>query len=298
MVDIVTDSRREEVQTQTQQDMRRALEFIEEDIKNASYIYTGDQIQTKRGDRKAIKDHFDINENYNLVLAFWKPQTFPYSRNGGQIPSDCSDDRISDDTSQEDCEILQIEKRTDSLVVYLQDGNPNDKWEGKSLLRRFVLRKYADDETFTDNDQEYLTLALSDGYIDPTNKASGFRNWPYDNEVNLQDNAIKIDKDDKENTSVLVDFVDDPSNNPGNLNDCSEEGYSRTPEESTSFFACVRTAEFQGDFSQGNQDVVIYLRGNPDGRSGYSMSSNSPTPLPTLQTQVMLRGVVDKFIDQ
>lgn len=313
MVDILRSNKREEVFTQTQQDMQRALEFIENDLENAVYIYTGKQLRNDRRDEQinSVASHLDTNDDYEIVLAFWKPEQIPYTLGGPTVPLNCENSdgnknsNLADETSIEECQTLQTERRTYTLVVYLQETDPSNTWSGQSVIRRYQLRKYDSDSTYTEGERKYLTLALqknSDGekiYVDPRKDADGFANWPYDN--NNNDLLGEITPTVNGNTSpVLVDFVDNANNDPGNLPDCSEEGYSRTPavDQSTSFFACVRQAEGEGDFSEGNQDVLVYLRGNPDGRSGFQLSDNSYQKLPTLKTQIMLRGVVDKFINQ
>lgn len=299
MTDMLRESRREKVRTATQQDMQRALNFIESDLESATYIYTGDEIRNSRdddGDIQSVASHLDVNENLEIVLAFWKPELIPYTPGGGRIPENCTESS-SGDLSIEECENLQTQRRTYTLVVYLQETNPTDTWEGKSTIRRYDLRQFKNEE----DSNGFLTLDESPGYVHPTREAEGFGRWPYDiNDIDLQSELPKITRNIK-TTPVLTDYVDTPTNDPGNLPTCPQQGdnYSRTPsvDQSTSFFACVRQATFEGDFNEGNQDVVIYLRGNPDGRSGYQVAPNSYTPLPTLQTRVMLRGIIDKFMN-
>jgi len=318
LTDVVRANQQEKVRTATQQDMERALEFIESDLKNATYIYTGDEIRNQRGDLNSVASHLDVNQDYQIVLAFWKPETIPYSAAGGKVPLQCDDGSgglnsslNSNDTTLEECEDLQVERRTYTLVVYLQDTNPSNTWSGQSIIRRYELRKYDTSDTYTSNSEKYLKLTLNSGYIDPVKQADGFRNWPYDGEdVDLQSSQPVINGN---KSFALADFVDDPSNDTGNLPTCLDESggtdtngngaidvYSRTPaaNQSKSFFACVRESSLDGDVSEGNQDVILYLRGNPDGRSGYNIkTSDSYTPLPTLSSQVLVRGVVDKYFD-
>jgi len=328
MSDIVRASKREEVETNTEKDIQRALNFIENDIEKAAYVYTGEQIREKRGAIAAIQDHFDVATDYQIVLAFWKPERIPYTPQGAKIPQSCKDGSgnihpdLDADATIEQCQTLQAEQRTYTLVLYLQDNNPPNLKDGQSLIRRYELRRYSETDTYTNSGEDYLTLKTSENvsgkeiYVDPIKQAAGFSKWPYDNnDFDLQEATPTIDDD---TTEVLVGFVDDPTNKVGNLPICLDEDsnnngrldtgedtngnggldiYSRTPDQSTSFFACVRQADRQGNFSQGNQDVLLYLRGNPDGRSGYRVNNNADTALPTLQTRVMLRGVIDKFLN-
>ena len=310
MTDIVRASKEEEVRTSTQQDMQRALKFLEADLKSATYIYTGEEIRNRDRLSTSISDHLEVNDDFEIVLAFWKPEVIPYTPAGPDVPRDCDDGsgnlnsnlnaQGDADAKLEECQDLQTQRRTYTLVVYVQETDPSDTWSGESIIRRYDLRKYDTDETYTSNGTKYLDLTVESTYVDPIKQANGFRDWPYDsNGDNLQDNPGSAVPVINGNTALaLVDFVDDPNRDTGNLPTCSD-GYSRTPSasQSTSFFACVRESSLDGEVSEGNQDVVLYLRGNPDGRSGYQIASNSYTPLPTLKTRVLLRGVVDKLYD-
>jgi len=297
LTDIVRTNQQEKARSATQRDMQSALDFIENDLKNANYVYTGDEIRNGRVNGiGSVASKLDVNSDYEIVLAFWKPEQIPYTKEGPKVPDTCASD-------DEACQDLQIERRTYTLVLYLQQDNPGTPWTGKSVIRRYELRKYEN------TGGTFLSLDVNSGYVDPIKEANGFAQWPYDdNQNNLQSSKPTVNG---AKSKVLVDFVDDPNNsNLGNLPTCLDESggsdtngngvidvYSRTPETSNSFFACVRESNIQGDFSQGNQDVILYLRGNPDGRAGYENNPNSFTPLPTLQSQVLIRGVVDKFFD-
>jgi hypothetical protein len=106
---------------------------------------------------------------------------------------------------------------------------------------------------------------------------------------------------------VLVDFVDDGTTANGydtKIPKCaSAENYIASPRRSddatpnsNSFFACVRTAvppaatSVKKVVSGINQDVVLYLRGNTNGRTG-----GNDNYTVELQTQVLVRGVIDKI---
>jgi len=369
--DLIRASREEEVRTETQRDIKQALAFIENELKSAVYIYTGEDLSTSNRGAAPLTNFLDINSNYKVVLAFWKPEVIPYTPAGADVPLVCStgspptiSSDLDADATITECEEIQVERRTYTLVVYVQDTNPSSTWEGKTVIRRYAMRKY-EDATYTDSledingngildagedingngvldSEKYLTLKRSENssnqniYIDPTKEASGFRKWPIapDGTTNLQAETGYGKPQINGNTSpVLVDFVDDHTAHLGNLPTCLDEDtnndgilqisednpsnggngnrvldvYVPTPlntsstppvPDSTSFFACVRQSFLQGDVSEGNQDVILYLRGNPDGRSGFKVNPNSYRPLPTLQSRVLLRGVVDKLFNQ
>lgn len=341
MNDVIRDTKEEEVRIETQKDMEKALGFIEDDLKSATYIYTGEEIRNQRNSTTGLgplTDYLDLNPDYIVVLAFWKPERIPYTASGGQIPLDCDDGsgglnpnidqsivlapNATDQERIDRCEELQVERRTYTLVVYVQDTSPTNTWSGETVIGRYEMRKFENTATLE------RTSGNEGVYVDPIKEADGFRNWPFDLDGNnLQAGLAKPNITGQFNlTPVLVDFVDDSQSNPGNLPTCLDEDtngntrldtgedspsnggngngvldvYSRSPSvnDSTSFFACVRESIRIGDIVEGNQDVIVYLRGNPKGRSGVQINSNSYTPLPMVQTQVVLRGVIDKFFNQ
>ena len=340
MNDVIRDIKEEEVRIETQKDIEKALGFIEDELKSATYIYTGEEIRNQRNSKIGLgplTDYLDLNPDYTVVLAFWKPERIPYTASGGQIPLDCDngsgglnpsiDQSIVLDPSATDqeridrCEELQVERRTYTLVVYVQDTSPTNTWSGETVIRRYEMRKFEDTATLE------RTSGNKGVYIDPIKEADDFRRWPFDifdidDGNNLQAGLARPNITGQFNlTPVLVDFVDDPQSNPGNLPTCLDEDtngnarldvgedlngngvldvYSRSPSvnDSTSFFACVRDSVRIGDIVEGNQDVIVYLRGNPKGRSGVQIDPNSYKPLPMMQTRVVLRGVIDKFFNQ
>ena len=54
---------------------------------------------------------------------------------------------------------------------------------------------------------------------------------------------------------------------------------------SRNFYACIRRPD-SGRF----QDIIVYLRGNPNGRSGVQ----TDVTMPLYQTQITMRGVIDR----
>ncbi len=348
MTDLIRASREEEVRIETQRDMQKALSFIENELKSAVYLYTGEDLATSNRGAPPLLDFLDLNSDYKVILAFWKPEVIPYTPAGPAVPQTCTNvagDALNGnldaaDASIEECEELLIERRTYTLVVYVQDTDPTSTWSGETVIRRFAMRKYDAEAKFGGGDG-FLTLTRTENpsnqdiYIDPAKEAKGFRLWPIapDGTTNLQA-GIGKPKINGNTAPVLVDFVDDdnPASPPSNLPTCLDEDditsdnllqvaeddpsnggngngvldvYIPTPlntgtgqPDSTSFFACVRQSFLQGDVSEGNQDVILYLRGNPTGRSGFEANPNSYKPLPTVQSRVVLRGVVDKLFSK
>lgn len=305
MIDIVRTNAAETARKDTLQDMRRALEFITDDLKEATYVYTGDQLEDRDINADAndgILDILDIDDELKPILVFWKLEDVPYTE-GDSLPDDCSAEEVQ--ANEQVCEELLISQRTYTLVAYVQDNNPSDKWGGKSIIRRYQLRKYFNSDT-----KPFNTLEQRPGYIDPV-KESSFANWPYD-DGNLPSDYTNptIDRSHTKNPP-LVDFVDFPDENEDEDDDDDDflredvsclDGYNRTPQDqaedetdpsrSSSFYACVEEADTEDEddiaIPANNATVIVNLRGNPDGRVSFDLSDSSP--LPTLNSSVVLRG--------
>jgi len=227
----------------------------------------------------------DLPNSGNLepILVFWKLEAAPYN-SSDSFPSDCS--AASVDVSEETCEELKISRRTYTLVAYLQDNDPTDTWKGKSVIYRYQLRKY-----FDTSSKPFNTLEQKPEYIDPV-KESSFASWPYDDTGNLPNSGsytLTLNRGnvgDGGKSDALVDFVDQYNNSDiANSNVACPTDYKRTPLNpslSNSFYACVEDAS-------GQKTVTVHLRGNPDGRTAINFS-DSFTPLPTLESSVVLRG--------
>lgn len=289
---VAEDERRERVRTETDRDMRQALDYIANDLRSAVYIYTGQELD----DRVTAALGLESSTQYEPILVFWKPELIPYTTFGAEIPIDCTGTSIQ--SNPDECQELQIEQQTYSLVAYIQDTDTsNDIAVGQSSIRRYILRKYDTEETFTESGEEVLALAENSGYVDPTGDNIFFSVWPENNTgLNQQNGTPTVDGT---TAPILVDFVAAPST-AASTGDCPA-GYTRTPNDTSdsgtdadaqSFYACVRNVT---ELGASNQDIFVYLQGSADGRDGYDESSD--LPLTKLQTQVILRGVIDKEVN-
>ncbi|PZO22974.1 MAG: hypothetical protein DCF25_01625 [Leptolyngbya foveolarum] len=273
IVELLQIDRRESILDQTQRDMQRALNYITDDIREAVYIYDDPTtVATQLSDSPARSVP---------ILAFWRPD--PVSN----IPV-CT--LIADPIKKDECDVLRIRRSSYSLVIYFQktrDSNPN--WLGRSRIIRYELDKYSN----------MTTLALTSGYQDPASTDVSFSGWT----------RLGASTDGTKN--VLVDFVDAPSTpyTKSPLSDsppCSTLGanYKLVPSTAattatpaTSFFGCVRDpsptiADASGN---GNQDAYLFLRGSIDGAGGsIGIRTGNDSSLPTLETRVLMRGVIDK----
>ena len=299
VIDLLDRERREYATSETQREMQLALDFIANDLREAVYVY--DRIDQPRpqgqnqSDIPALRNFIPVPDGFVPILAFWKSERVPY---------DNPDDPITCDTSQPACEAIQIRRRAYSLVVYMQkinQGNDQQKWKGNSRIVRYVLRKHTNVNNPT---------LWNPGYVDPveknppSNNKSSFALWPYGGSPvgSLQSGTPPQPVG---GPPVLIDFVDNPTrsitNLPGCINTTDQNSrvyssnpdapqYRRVPSDpaiSTSFYACVKTPP-AGAAAAANQDVIIYLRGNPEGKIA------GKEPLITIETQAVARGVINK----
>lgn len=275
MFGLMQDNRKDMASSETQQEMSRALKYMSNELKGAVYVYNGTQLKYLV-DKQYLPD---FGTNNTPILAFWEVEPVPYNTTD-KLPTDCT---VAGVYSKDECEKLKVSQRSYSLVVYTQStANTSKTWKGTSRILRYQLRKF-DKVTTTQ-------LTLNTGYVDPLSESPSFADWP----ENINDKSLQTAR--PSNTNVffaLVDFVDTPTNDPktGTIPTC-QTGYERTPSDATnnkSFFACVRTA------SSSNQDTIIYLRGNSEGK--YGLTKDKTVELPTLQTQVLNRGVIQKIVN-
>lgn len=323
VVELVGTEQRESTRTETQRSMQRALNYIAADLRQAVYIY-GDEANPQDAASSPsyinyLPDEF-VDDDFRPVLAFWKPRSIDLEKriaSGSGLPDfdDClttfpdnNDDQ--DVRLRRECQSIWKQRRAYSLVVYFQvpndEGNPDGKWKGQSRIARYELFKY-------DNLNSNNATAVFDrtpGFVDPAELGSdAFQSWPYSGTVDCQDTACVDDLGAPGDPSfadnppdVLVDFVDAPDEvRNGEPTTCENLGgsagqYKRVPsadagnpKASNSFFICLR--DTNGVLGE-SQDVIVYLRGNANGRAG----STTDSFLPTLQTRITMRGIIDKNV--
>ena len=243
-----------------------------------------------------------------------------------KIFSDKTDGSPKDLAAQE-CEDLLYQRTAYTLVVYVHEFSSSTTWSGESRITRYELDKYKGDPIL-DAVAMSKTLSRHPGYVDPA--ATGvFRTWPFNaSGINCQTSpsTCQIRGADLSVATptiglpvnspvVLIDFAAHPSRKYNSINDtsslvapivtdpvpstlCPTTDYVHTPRtdngtdpmgdealRSRNFYACIRRAD-SGQF----QDIIVYLRGNPKGRSGVQ----TDVIMPLYQTQITMRGVIDR----
>lgn len=287
VVELLGVDQREASRNETQREMQLAMDYIATELREAVYVY--DDCFLLQGDpRNPDGNPADPNDDYcpglinslpaalrtpnNIpVLAFWKQQP---------IPTVLKDRCASAATPPANIPCRAASSY--ALIVYSIDKTPSDIWDGKARITRYALTEFQNDGTPTP------------GYVSPIDGTGvRFDRWP----------STSSPAGPPRNTSaVLVDFLDDGTgadftnaDETANFARCPT-GYSLTPSQAVltairapdirSFYACVDQGQ-----STTNRDVILYIRGNAQGRPGISGEASF---LPTLETRVLSRGVLGR----
>ncbi|MEM7772499.1 MAG: prepilin-type N-terminal cleavage/methylation domain-containing protein [Cyanobacteria bacterium P01_E01_bin.6] len=299
VVELLTADQSEASRTQTQQEMQLALDYMSSELREAVYIY--DQDCMSAAPNGAVTDadfcpglynHIPANvtpaNDNHPIIAFWKQQILP------------SAVRDACDAGTAIAETSCISGHSYALVVYTLDTDDNDgTWDGLARIRRYSLTQFGNDPT-----------QQNPGYVDPGAFQQQFRSWPF---FRSSVDAIPANQQAALPTNVqgdvLVDFVDDrirdgagsvvcpgdPDNNVATTTATQPYYLSSDPAIVTgvanSFYACVGNRNQTGE----NRDVVLFLRGNAHGRPAIGQNADASAFLPTLETQVLSRPVLQKL---
>lgn len=294
VVDLLRTDQRELVLERTQQDMKRGLDYIADDLRESVYVYSDPTTITTLVTELASTAH-PLPGHAQPVLAFWKVKTLE--------DSDLSDTDAEDytklstpgtascpgltGTELANCNALLVRHGYYELVIYYStEDNAANLWDGSARVYRYSL-------------PEYSTGALigSDPLlIDPVFLANSpspeFGTW---SPVPGTAGAVS-------NGDALVDFVATLAG--GSAPNC-DVGYTEVPSTTTtnasggpvvsnSFYACVRPLDRGNGLL--NQDIRIFLKGDadPDNNSLALGGVSDSSQVPILETQVLVRGVIDK----
>ena len=277
VVELLASNRREEVLTQTQQDMRRAIDYVTRDLSEAVFVYA---------DPATIASELDIRPDDEPILAFWRLD--PVDTSG--LPNDCSSYPVPTSTNNQraECNTLKIRQSAYTLVVYFASDNSDDEiWEGPSKIVRYELPKYR----AASLSGSPPSLAQVGGYRDPTLGDTSFENWT------VGPGALGG------NIATLTDFVD--ANIAGDVECPEDQGYIATNTSTDNFFACINTGviidpdeeEDSEEVFRENRSVRVFLRGNATNNNAGFVTFSNYGRLPVLESEVLIRGVVQKLPD-
>ena len=283
VVELLQINRREEVLTQTQQDMRRALDYIARDAGEAVYIYPTpfagiDTNNDTIADTTLIEQlGTSLPDDAEPVLAFWRLDPLDPSNPKTQELFNKACSTFPTDAERSECNTLKARQGYYTLVIYAQqeNGDDNTLWGGQARIIRYELPKYSS--------ANLPTLVDNSGYAEPTGENNSFANW------------VKGPGTANGRSTVLTDYLDNPV--PDQSPECPDN-YLATPAESDNFYACVRlntSEEDEDGLTIGsNQTLVVFLRGNAATEKAGFVTFSKAGRLPTLKSEVLIRGVLDK----
>jgi prepilin-type N-terminal cleavage/methylation domain-containing protein len=283
VIELLQVNRREEVLTRTQQDMQRALDYISRDVREAVYVYPQPTAVVDPDTPPVATDTLLAQLTGSLptgaepILAFWRFDPVDV----GQITTAACTSKSAE------CNTLRVRQGTYSLVLYLQQQNAaSDIWGGKSRILRYELSKYSN----------IRTLQQRRGYSDPSGACNSFRYW---SKPPGRDSSNPCDSGNTgtpaSSVLVLTDYVNLPDT-PTAQNLCPT-GYTQTPAIPKSFHVCVSSGTATAGATGANQVVRVYLQGSvyePNNQTAPLGFLARASSLPTLESEILVRGVLDK----
>jgi type II secretory pathway pseudopilin PulG len=315
VVDMLNTDRREQVKSNTEQDIQAAVDFIAQDLSQAIYIYdnnpatTSTATTTPTGIRALVAGNFiPENQNETPILVFWKRQilknSLPLAAN--VQPNTCPSTTPSTGPRCNDTYVL-------ALVAYyeVREANSNSIWcqpSGVPCPTRIVRYQIQDglrDPNSADPDpsKRYFTGVTtaqerSPGFFAGSTTEAGFDISRPTQKVTT--GVANFSRDPQ----VLVNYIDHPSSVQKQIdpeeckkalgNPTDTTGVTPTPlpettlkrahrDETNSFYACVDTAR---------NIARVTIRGNSLRRlqANAPYNPNNPAYFPTASVQVQGLG--------
>jgi len=124
VVDMLNTDRREQVKTNTEQDIQAAVDFIAQDLSQAIYIYDNDTINNPATDgTPGISTQLPTPPRGTPILVFWKRQQITDAVSVETNPANRVEPRLCNSTNCNDTYVR-------SLVAYyvVTEENPNSIW--------------------------------------------------------------------------------------------------------------------------------------------------------------------------
>jgi prepilin-type N-terminal cleavage/methylation domain-containing protein len=293
VVELLGVDQRESSRTETQREMQLAMDYIASELREAVYVYDGRcfaglSTATPPTNCPSLISHLPQalqNANNIPVLAFWKQQSIPEP-----VKVRCTTNANTAINNGDPCTSASSYAL---IVYYISTEDPNNIWDGNARIKRYALTEFQADGT----SNNVFATPRGQGYVRPDEVSVKFDTWPFGtnpntNQVgNLQGGTRPTDT-----SAILVDFLD---NRVGGAvpDPACPTGYRISPDNTAftqlgaprirSFYACVDN----GATSGRNREVILYVRGNAQGRPGIRGAN---TFVPTLETRVLVRGVLGR----
>jgi prepilin-type N-terminal cleavage/methylation domain-containing protein len=329
-VSLMRNNQRESSRSNTQREVQAAIDYINRDVREAVYVYDGECLRTDGVKTSEVNPALrtpanecvgllnylpdQLNTATNLpVLAFWRLDPLPDQLLTNVCGNAATAKAIADRTLPVGSPISNVPcvgRKMYTLVVYSLNRDNAATWNGRSRITRYTLSPYTDGNGTT----------VTPGWYSPL--ATSFPNWPYDPVKKDVPFAAARATNWAGNNQVLVDFIDDrtndraaaataaacPSVSSGTaatavtaIPQDTKDGFYATPAQGATggyaaaadisrrtFYACVRG----GDAANLNQEVIVRIQGNAAGQPGVPIAlGNVPV---TMETRILTRGVLEK----
>ena len=271
VIELMTVNNREESLTQTQQNTRRAIDYITRDVGEAIFVYS---------DLTALMTELSDEPAGTPVLAFWRLDPLT----NDEVTALTTFCASATGAAKDECETLLVRQNYYTLVVYFQQDNTGtDIWEGPTRVIRYELPNYSSITT--------AALTVPTGYADPTLLVPGAGTPTFNSFDGWQAGGATTDG----NAAVLTDFV--------NVSDVSvttacptaanpTSTYARLPATSDSFYVCVEQPQGLANDLSSNRSLIVYLQGNASKDVNQVVGLSESSGLPKLQSEVLIRGVI------
>ena len=300
VVDMLNTDRREQVKTNTEQDIQSALDFIAQDLSQAIYIYDNNTIYNAAPDgTPGIRNQLPSPGGGTPILVFWKRQQIREAVSVNTVnrvlPIDCGPTNCNDTYVR-------------SLVAYyVVETNPNSIWcqpsgaTCPSRIERYEIREGVRNPGSTTPATSYY----NNTEVKPGQEVSRAFNSNFDfsqprRNVTTPAGLINLIP------QVLVNYIDHTGGPPSDPQECEKalgnptatvpgqlapvavlEPTLRVSNQVNSFYACVDTARNLARVTiRGNS-----LRRLQDSDVVFSANNNSAF-FPTATVQVQGRGVL------
>ena len=291
VVDMLNTDRREQVKSNTEQDIQAAVDFIAQDLSQAIYIYDNNGINGTAAP-VGIKDQLPKPPNGTPLLVFWKRQQIPKS-----LPIDTSLKPINcqpSGTAQcNDTYVL-------SLVAYYQfkETDPTSIWCQPSggtcptRIARYEIRDGVKNPSPPDPTNPY--------YEDTETKESQRKSKAFNPKFNFSNPTKEVTTGvaaDFPSSEVLVNYIDHSGNNNvpvptgaqcQTLLGVTSPNLLITDNSTHSFYACVDTSR---------NIARVTIRGNSLRRlqaNDADFKTTSSAFFPTASVQVQGLGALGK----
>ena len=267
VVDMLNTDRREQVKSNTEQDIQAAVDFIAQDLSQSIYIYdnnpdTTSSIRNTPTGISAIKAQLPAPDDGTPILVFWKRQQIPNavpinSTVSAKKPSDCK-------TKLEECNDTYVL----ALVAYyeIKETDPKSIWCQPSggpcptRIARYEIRDGVKNPSSSDPNNPYYAAESEEYAPDPAFNKSFDISKP--TELVTNETGLKDQKSGATKPQVLLNYIDhSPGPKPVDPAECQKalgnpsttiittltpvpEPTLRIPASGTvnSFYACVDTA--------------------------------------------------------